>query len=252
MRIKNPQLFKQLITEAWSQPFEGWDFSFISSRRQESSLPWNYFQKARAAMSTSDTFLDMGTGGGETLASLQPLPSHAYATEAYVPNISVAQARLQPLGVRVIAIESASNLPFDSAFFDTIINRHSKYIASEVARILQVGGRFLTQQVGEQNSIELNRWLENQSPPERPSSLQKALAYLEQAGMIIDDQSEAFPETIFSDVGAVVYYLRAIPWQVEGFTVEKYHNQLATIHNHIQAHGKLVVQDHRYYINAHK
>jgi len=34
----------------------------------------------------------MGTGGGEFLASLAPLPMHTSATEAYPPNVEIARA----------------------------------------------------------------------------------------------------------------------------------------------------------------
>lgn len=40
----------------------------------------------------------MGTGGGEFLAGLQPLPPHTCATEGYPPNIPIAQQRLKRLG----------------------------------------------------------------------------------------------------------------------------------------------------------
>ncbi len=34
--------FEQLVTEGWSHPTEGWDFSWIGSRIQEDPLPWDY------------------------------------------------------------------------------------------------------------------------------------------------------------------------------------------------------------------
>lgn len=85
------QDFDQLITEALQFHFEGWDFSSISGRWQSQPPHWNYRQIVTALLPQVDSLLDMGTGGGEFLASLHPLPLHTRATENYAPNIPVAQ-----------------------------------------------------------------------------------------------------------------------------------------------------------------
>jgi hypothetical protein len=46
--------------------------------------------------------------------------------------------------------------------------------------------------------------------------------------------------------------LKAIPWQVEDFTVEKYSKQLVNLHHKIQEEGFLSVQSHRFFIMAQK
>lgn len=94
--------FDRLIAEAVEAPFAGWDFSYLDGRRTEVALPWDYGARVRAAISDANSLLDMGTGGGEVLAALAPLPPSAYATEAYPPNIPVARERLGPLGVTVV------------------------------------------------------------------------------------------------------------------------------------------------------
>ena len=252
VKILNPDQFTDLVSEAVNEPFSGWDFSYIRSRWRHEAPPWDYAVRVREAIASASTLLDMGTGGGERLASLAPLPAETYATEAYQPNVPIARARLGPLGVRVVPIEADESLLFDDGFFDLIINHHERFISKEVARILRPGGRFITQQVGERNNVELNRWLEGLSVPEPPSSLGRAFDYLAQAGLEVDEHREVFPKATFYDIGAVVYYLRAVPWQVEGFTVEGYYEQLIAMHNHIQAHGELETKDHRYYVEAHK
>jgi len=50
----------------------------------------------------------------------------------------------------------------------------------------------------------------------------------------------------------VVYYLKAIPWQLGDFTIEKYHERLGRIHNVIVTKGKFTVASHRFYISAEK
>lgn len=128
--IQNEARFNQLISEALAQDFSGWDFSFLRGRWQEDDLPWDYGALVRAHLQTVGTLLDMGTGGGEFFASLAPLPAFSAATEAWPPNIPVARARLEPLGVQIHTIDESGYLP------------------AEVFRIVKPGGRFLTQQVG--------------------------------------------------------------------------------------------------------
>ena len=144
-------------------------------------------------------------------------------------------------------------LPLNDARFDLIINRHEPYIVYEVHRLLEHGGLFVTQQVGEKDNIELNKLL---GAPEhlgyREWHMEQACSELQTAGFTILEKQEAFIETKFYDVGAIVYYLKAIPWQVEDFTVEKYSKQLVNLHQKIQKEGFLSVQSHRFFIMAQK
>ncbi|RDW17420.1 hypothetical protein CWR45_12395 [Oceanobacillus chungangensis] len=78
---------------------------------------------------------------------LLPLPRSIVATEAYVPNVTIAKARLEPLRVKVIQIEDDedTNHPFEDGQFDLIINRHEYYPPKENNLC---NGLFITQQVG--------------------------------------------------------------------------------------------------------
>jgi 2-polyprenyl-3-methyl-5-hydroxy-6-metoxy-1,4-benzoquinol methylase len=99
--------FARYVAEATEAPFTGWDFSYLRGRMEEERPTWDYAERVRARFSSVTSLLDMGTGGGEVLASLAPLPARATATEGYPPNVEVARARLAPLGVTVTAIEGA-------------------------------------------------------------------------------------------------------------------------------------------------
>ncbi|MBY8984630.1 MAG: hypothetical protein KGD65_06175 [Candidatus Lokiarchaeota archaeon] len=83
--MKDNELFDFLVSEA-KHPFSGWDFSYINSRYMEFPLTWSYSSKVLPYIRTSESLLDMGTGGGEFLATLAPLPKHTCATEGYEPN----------------------------------------------------------------------------------------------------------------------------------------------------------------------
>jgi len=153
--MNTPQ-FAQLINEANNHPFSGWDFSFIEDRFRQADLPWSYTERVQALLRTTQAMLDLGTGGGEFLASLSPLPAVTCATEGYLPNIDVAQKRLAPLNVQVYLAATDASLPFSDFRFDLVINRHTAFVADEVLRVLTPGGRFLTQQVGDQNYADLS------------------------------------------------------------------------------------------------
>ena len=99
----------------------------------------------------------MGTGGGELLSELIPLPRHACATEGYELNLPVATKKLEPLGVKVFQYEKDDDLPFKDEEFELIINRHESYSPKEVCRILELGGYFITQQVGGRNDALLRK-----------------------------------------------------------------------------------------------
>jgi SAM-dependent methyltransferase len=163
----------------------------------------------------------------------------------------VARARLEPLGVRVVRVDSEPDLPFSDAMFDLVLNRHGDYRPSELRRILRTGGRFFTQQVGGQNNIELNALLQ-----ERVEfmysywTLDLALRELRDAGFEIVESYDEHPETIVMDIGAVVFMLRIISWQISDFSVEKYRHKLMALHNRIQETGPLVIHSHRFCIEA--
>jgi len=253
MEIKNREQFETLVSEALQQEFSGWDFSFIAERLKESPLSWNYPQIVRNHIKPDISLLDMDTGGGEVLSSFQPLPRHTYATEGYPPNVPVARDRLEPLGVKVVQVWGDDPLPFENNLFDLVTNRHGSFIATELHRVLKPGGIFITQQVGGQNNFELNELL--QEKPEFKFSywtLDWAIKQLTDAGLQILDKREEFPETIITDIGALVFHLKVISWQIADFSVEKYYDKLVMIHNMIQKNGDLRIKSHRILIVAKK
>jgi len=245
--------FERLVAEAQRQEFCGWDFSFIDGRWRESPMSWDYRQIVLGHLGRVNSMLDMGTGGGEFLSSLRPLPADTCATEGFPPNLSLARARLEPLGVEVVETLPGDRLPVEDARFDLVINRHEAFSASEVYRVVRPGGRFITQQVGGRDNIRLNQLLQAREEREFDAwTLDSAVAQLEDAGLRVVEGQEEFPETVVSDIGAVVFYLKAIPWQIADFTVDKYREPLAVLHDQIKTDGDLVLTSHRFFIEATK
>ncbi|MBS4197177.1 class I SAM-dependent methyltransferase [Lederbergia citri] len=244
--------FEQLI-ETSKHSFSGWDFSYVNDtgRIDAEPLTWSYGSKALALIRNSSSMLDMGTGGGEFLSMLRPFPQTIYATEAYTPNVPIAKNRLEPLGVKVFEIEDDHHLPFENNFFDLIMNKHEAYSNQEVRRIITEGGTFLTQQVGGVDCHEINDALGLPYNEEFIDwNLAKAASDLEKNGFKILESGEQFPIQRFYDIGALVYYLKAIPWQAPDFDVEKDKQKLYEIHQLIQEKGCFDVKQHRFYIKA--
>jgi len=74
--------FDELVSEALSAPFSGWDFSWLAARSKLGRSPWSYQRELTRRAATVSTMLDMGTGGGERLSQLSPRPPMTVATEA--------------------------------------------------------------------------------------------------------------------------------------------------------------------------
>ncbi len=252
--INNIDRFNALIEDALNQEFSGWDFAYLDGRRTRAGLPWDYAKHVREHIAHANSMLDMGTGGGEFLASLAPLPAKTWATEGWALNVPIAQQRLAPYGVKVhqIDMQDKYTLPFDDNSFDLIINRHEAFDATDIHRMLHSGGYFITQQVGGQNGMRLNKLLEAPLPEFHDISLERAVQKLEEAGLDIIQIEEAFPEERYLDIGAVIFHLKVIKWQIEDFSVEKYHRQLGKIHNMIEQDGYLAIPAHRFFIKARK
>lgn len=263
--IHDKELFDYLVSE-YNQPFSGWDMSYLNGRRVEgigTNHHWDYIATVLDAMKQTHTMLDMGTGGGERLASFaaqQPLPEQTYTTEGYAPNVLVARQRLAPLGVTVYEVND-NHLPFADNSFDLIINRHANYDPGEVSRILKFGCQFITQQVGDQTNRRLHELLGSTKPEgnlyagglqKHAWNLEYAVQQLATAGWHITTQQEEFYSTRYYDVGAIVYYLKAIPWEIPDFSVEKYFDKLVEVHHLIQQEGYVDVPFHQFFIIAQK
>jgi SAM-dependent methyltransferase len=242
--------FDALIDQARAVALSGWDFSFLAGRIASEALPWSYVDLATEASRAATRVLDIDTGGGELLALINP-PQGSVAVEPYPPNVAVATAALASLGVQVRP-RTTSRLPVSDAAFDLVLNRHGTVDADEVSRVLQPGGVFLTQQVGSDNDVEFNDAF-GLGPAKFGSALdnlEQAGESLEATGLTVTRAEEAWPRSRYLDVGAVVLQLRAVPWQVLGFDVDRHRKQLQVIHQQILRHGAFTVTNHRLLLEA--
>ena len=113
-------------------------------------------------------------------------------------------------------------------------------------------GYFITQQIGGLNDIELNTFLEAEDFQYQDWNLTKASRELLDDGVERRKRKQDQTKTRFFDVGAIIYYLKAIPWQIPDFSVEKYYNKLFSLHQLIEKQGYIDVMCHRFFIVANR
>ena len=241
------------LVDQWSRaaaaPFEGWDFSHLQGRFIEGEPPWDYVALAREAVERAFDILDVATGGGEIFSSLAPFPGRATAVEGFVPNLAVARRRLEPLGVPVFQGNTRSGMPFEDRSFDLVLNRHGGFRAAEMHRILKPGGVFLTQQVGGDNLADLTAAFgANLAYPD--NTFARVRADLVALGFEIRRGEEWRGPVTFLDVAALVYFLRAVPWVVQGFDVERHLGALETLQATLQGGQPLRFTYTRFLIEA--
>ena len=232
--------------------FEGWDFSHLKNRTAEEKPPWDYAGLARNLVKNSGAVLDMGTGGGEVFSSFAPFRK-AVATEGYRPNYLLARKRLGPLGVKVVyfANSTTRKLPFKNGEFDLVLNRHDAFNITEIFRILEDGGIFLTEQVGKNNLTDLMRFF-NARPQFDVASFQAVKKGLKGAGFKIRFAENWNGRIEFKNVGAVVYFLKNIPWVVKDFSVDRHLKYLLRLQKNLEGGKKLIFKENIYLIRAEK
>jgi len=232
-----------------SAPFEGWDFSYLKDRMVEAQPPWDYIALARDAVARAQDILDVATGGGEVFAALAPFPALATAVEGFEPNLAVARARLEPLGVPVYPGNTRSGMPFDDQAFDLVLNRHGGFRAAEMGRILKHGGVFLTQQVGGDNLADLAEAFGAglAYPDNTPEQVRDGLVA---SGFEVRHVKAWRGLVTFLDVGAVVYFLKAIPWVVPDFDIETHVDALRALQARLEASGPLQFTYARFLVEA--
>ena len=232
----------------------GWDFSHIHGRYEvERDLPWNYKSIVKHYLTKDTELLDYDTGGGEFLLSLKhPYPKTS-ATEGYPPNVNMCQEILVPLGIHFKECNNASDIPFDDASFDLIINRHGAFDAPELYRLLKNNGIFITEQVGGENDRDLVEMvLPGTKMPFPNLNLKEQRKVFEKAGFKILKAEEAFRPITFYDVGAFIWFARIIEWEFPDFSVDRCFEKLLKMHKVIEDNGKITGTIHRFLIVAKK
>ena len=264
--------FAGLIAEGDAVPTAGWDFSWFDGRATEERPRWGYARQLAERIGRADAVLDIQTGGGEVLADALRSAAHRAggqgaggqgadergpavlaATESWPPNLEIARRNLAPFGGTVAHAEDDADFPFGADSFGLVVSRHpTEVLWTEIARVLRPGGTYFSQQVGSGSNRELTDFMMGPQPVSPSRSPQVAVAEATAAGLDVVGLQEQALRVEFFDVAAVVHFLKKVVWTVPGFTVAGYSEQLARMHQYIQANGAFVCYAQRFLIEARK
>ena len=232
----------------------GWDFSHIAGRyTEQDDLPWDYRETILQYLTPQMKLLDIDTGGGEFLLSLNHPCKNTAATENYPPNVALCQKTLLPLGIDFRPADGNGKLPFEDHCFDMVIDRHGDFNAAEIHRVLKSGGLFITQQVGAENDRELVHLLCGEIPSPFPEQYLHIVSQkFQDAGFEILKEAEAFRPIRFFDVGALVWFARIIQWEFPDFSVDTHLNELLQAQYILENNGSIEGTVHRFLLVARK
>ncbi len=163
-------------------------------------------------MRHASSALDLQTGGGEWLSRVPIVAPFTVATEAWPPNLNSAGERLSKRHVHLVAAhDDRPALPFATRSFDLVTSRHPVQTWwDEIARVLRPAGTFLSQQVGPHTLRELTEFFLGAQSERSGREPERAGAEAEAAGFdVVDLRSERL-RVEFTDVGAIVYFLRLV------------------------------------------
>lgn len=251
--MTDSDLFEIWRAEEADFNLKGWDFSKISGRWDCPDSPWDYRMIVKSYLRDDDILLDMGTGGGEVLLKIGHPYKNTFVTEAYIPNLELCKKRLSPLGITVSQTLAGDKLPFDDMSFDFIINRHESFDPLEVSRTLKRGGYFFTQQVGNENFSELELILNDEGDTHSPDhTIDKYENALKQYGFKTLIRDESKTPAKFFDIGAVIFYSLACPWNIPDFSVKTHFDKLCKIQKEIDEKGCFQVTAHHFLLAERK
>lgn len=252
--LKN-ELLEQWYYEEKIAHIHGWDFSHIHKRyEEENDLPWDYYQIVKSYLVNDVRVLDIDTGGGEFLLSLNYPHQNLSATEAFPPNVELCKKTLLPLGVDFKEADAKINLPYSDNTFDVVINRHGSMNENEIYRVLKQNGVFITEQVGAENDRGLVELLYSQVPelpfPEAYLSMTKEK--FQKLGLSIIQEQEVFRPIKFYDVGALVWFAHILEWEFPNFSVKNNLTGLYKAQEELEKNGVIEAEIHRYLLIAKK
>ena len=233
--------FDDLVDEAERAPIEGWDFGWLDGRAVEERPSWRYFDRVAERVVGADVsqLLEVQAGVGSMIGRLPSLPGLSVATEGWPPSVAVAASQLRSRRVRlVVTSQTRPGLPFADGTFDLVISRHPVTVWwEEIARVLRPGGTYFAQHVGPRSLRSLSEALMGPLPESADRDPEVERPAAEAAGLVVRTMRVERPRTAFADIGAVVYFLRLVPWIVPGFTVARYRPQLQQLHDALERHS---------------
>lgn len=252
--------FEDHVAWARSAPVLGVGREPVVGRCVEDPTPWDYeAQAVELVAGDRGPVLDLGTEDGRFFATLAPFPHGSAATETWAPHLPLARRHLQPLGVDLypVSVEEGP-LPFLDSRFSVVLARDEGFDPDEVVRVLRPGGVFLTEQPDSREGIRLCAVLGERLPWDPDEVTMETIAEVATtAGLVVDRVSEHEAERRFTDLGAVLWFLRSRPWFVPGLSdlsdrsIARYETELRALHLYLASGHDFVDEAPRILMRAH-
>lgn len=247
--MNKEELLKYLIEEE-NKTFSGWDFSYLDGRWEEENLPWDYKEIVLNYLKKDFKLLDMGTGGGEFLLTINHPFLNTTVTEGYQPNFKICLEKLSPLGIKVYNYVGDEILQeIENNSFDIVINRHESYNEKELYRILKPSGIFITQQVGAFNNKDLTTFFDKNHKNQFPEmTIEESINRLIDNHFEIIYSNEYYPTLKFFDLGAIAYFAKIIKWEFINFKVINNIDKFLILAKELKEKGYIKSTEHRFII----
>lgn len=136
----------------------GWDFSKV--RHTSEGVEWDLYDEVTKRCKKTDILLDVGTGGGERIIKIAQNLQLVIGIDVSDGMIDTAKKNLLRSKVNNARffVMDGENIKFPDNIFNMISCRHSDFSPTETFRLLDKGGIFLSQQVGETDKINIKEF----------------------------------------------------------------------------------------------
>lgn len=135
----------------------GWNFSNVKCKVE--GEPLDFYSEVAKLCKPSDLLLDIGTGGREAVLTIASSVLLLIGIDQSSSMIAAAQrnaAEAKAGNTRFLHMDSES-LQFPRKFFNVVSCKHAPFNAREIANVLAEDGIFLTQQVAEDDKLNLKQ-----------------------------------------------------------------------------------------------
>ncbi len=133
----------------------GWDFSSIKCKMIDNSH-FQYFNEINKECKEK-IILDIGTGGGEKILNNIKNAKLIIGTDFSKEMIKRAQENSKARNDVMFFEMDSNEIKFPTGFFDIVSARHTPFNTNEVFRVLKNGGILISEQVDEDDCIDLKK-----------------------------------------------------------------------------------------------
>jgi len=191
----------------------GWDFRALSKRTKVVGKKWK-FPELVEKRARGKTILDVGTGGGELLLRIAKHAKTACGIDVTKEMIRTARRNLRRSGLRNVefTVADSRKLPYPDGCFDVVMCRHAPFYAREVARVLRPGGTFMTQQVTEDDKLNVKKVFgrSGHGTTKPGTLLKKCLADIRRSGLKIV-RKDRYDATEYYSMDDMIFLLKNTP-----------------------------------------